>query len=431
MLLTLIFLAKVSLSYRNPVKVILLLQIFFWGVSFVGRPLILLIVQPSPKLDDSIADPRLAALGYDYSISLVLQPILFGLVSYALLAWAMRRKANAWLAKLDHSSDESQSQHTWLFAAFFLGWASRIAWLLIEKDTFASAVAETLSWVALVALAGLIKTYLSMNKEKFHIIAALGSGELIWSFLFSSKTPIVGFATLCIVMLASGGWTLRRVRFIAAVGVSTLASFPVIQALKFSEVTDKIAAADSTYPLIIQPLMPFLRRFDLLSAVTDATFFSASSWLTYLEYSRYVFQNLIPQQLIGIAKSGAGSSWAVDVRSSSTGIQNFGVSLAEGFIGEGYLLGGFIGVALLAILLFGSVLIIATHTTSNKPFLFSIAAIGLSFPVLFERGFLGFTEVFGKSLQVAIIVLVLKWLVELPSSRRRVDHVASKTEYFR
>ncbi len=426
--LALTLLAKVAFGYKNPARIIFFLQILFWGISFVARPLILLSLQPSPKLDDSIADPRLAALGYDYSLSIVLQPVLFGIFVYTLVAWAMRKKANMWLERNASTLGDTSRGNSWLFFALFVGWVARLTWFANEKGTFFSSVAETFSWIAIVALAGLARNFLSKSREKFLPIALLGAGELLWSFLFSSKTPVVGFATLCVVLISIEGWSRRRVRFASALGISGLLSFPLIQALKFSEVSEKIAIADSTYPLVVQPLMPFLRRFDLLSAVTDSVLYNSSRWLSYGEYIQNIMTNLVPQQLIGIAKSGAGSSWSVVVRSSSLGSQNFDVSLAEGYIGEGYLLGGFFGIVAASTLLFFCLIFVSSQIKSRNTFFFSIAAISLGFPVLFERGFLGFTEVFGKSLQVAAIVLTLKWFVQLLDSRSGSSQTTRKNK---
>jgi hypothetical protein len=424
----LLVLWKVASGYKNPAKTIIFLQVFFWAISFVGRPLVLLGIQPSPKLDDSLADPRLAALGYDSSIAFVLQPVLFGIIFYTLVLWAVRRKANTWLSISKAFEDTSHTDRSWLFLALFVGWVSRLIWFSNEKGTFFSSVSETFSWIAIVAIAGLLRIYLKKPQERLIPIALLGAGELLWSFLFSSKTPVIGFAILCIVLMSAEGWSRRTFRFATGLGIASLASFPVIQALKFSEVTDKIAAADSTYPLIMQPLMPFLRRFDLLSAVTDATFFNSSKWLSYQEYLQNALLNLVPQQLIGASKLGSGSSWAINVRSASIGSQSYDVSLAEGFIGEGYLLGGIIGVAVVSVLLVLCLILISTQIKSRNTFSFAIAAIGLSFPVLFERGFLGFTEVFGKSLQVAILVLILKTFVGISESITQSGKVPNKNK---
>src|SRR6476660_2136623 len=79
-------------------RVLLVVQAAQWSVSYVVRPVVLLWVQPKPRYGDSIADPRLAAIGYDHGIAMVLRPVAFGLWAYALLVvayavWTRRRGA--------------------------------------------------------------------------------------------------------------------------------------------------------------------------------------------------------------------------------------------------------------------------------------------------------------------------------------------------
>lgn len=81
---------------RGVARVFLIAQAVYWALSYIARPLVLLAVQPRPRYADNIADPRLAAIGYDRGIAEVLQPVAFGLWVYAGAAvayaiWARRR----------------------------------------------------------------------------------------------------------------------------------------------------------------------------------------------------------------------------------------------------------------------------------------------------------------------------------------------------
>ena len=78
--------ALVSVAFLAPVlvRVFLLAQVVYWGLSFVVRPVVLLVALPSPRFADSVADPRLAYTGYGYSIREVLHPIAISVWLYVL-----------------------------------------------------------------------------------------------------------------------------------------------------------------------------------------------------------------------------------------------------------------------------------------------------------------------------------------------------------
>ena len=60
--------------------------------KLVGRPAVLLLVSPSPRLNDSIADPRLVVAGsYEGGLRAVLPVVLIGLVSFLLVATTASR----------------------------------------------------------------------------------------------------------------------------------------------------------------------------------------------------------------------------------------------------------------------------------------------------------------------------------------------------
>jgi hypothetical protein len=245
------------------------------------------------------------------------------------------------------------------------------------------------------------------------MLGALGLGELIWSVLFSSKTPIIGFATVVIVYFSILGFNKSRLTITALLALVTFFVFPLIQNLKSTEVASKVAQVDTYYPLWSQPLLPILRRFDLLSAVTDATYYRDTSWLRPVVYFGQLFANLLPQQLLGYDKIGAGSYWSISVRSSSTGYVNPDVSLAEGPIAEGLMLSGIAGVLFSMLVLVCAVVSISHLLYYGKTLGFTVAAIFLSFPVLFERGSLGISEYLGKALQVWLLVVVIRAFTSL------------------
>jgi hypothetical protein len=132
-----------------------------------------------------------------------------------------------------------------------------------------------------------------------------------------------------------------------------------------------------------------------------------------VEYFGQLFANLLPQQLLGYDKIGAGSYWSISVRSSSTGYVNPDVSLAEGPIAEGLMLSGIAGVLFSMLVLVCAVVSISHLLYYGKTLGFTVAAIFLSFPVLFERGSLGISEYLGKALQVWLLVVVIRAFTSL------------------
>src|SRR6185369_1609211 len=77
-------------------RVFLITQSVYWSLAYLARPVVLLWVQPQPRYGDNVADPRLAIMGYDHGIAMVLKPVVFGLWIYAALVvayavWFRRR----------------------------------------------------------------------------------------------------------------------------------------------------------------------------------------------------------------------------------------------------------------------------------------------------------------------------------------------------
>ena len=73
--------ALLGARLRGPAGSFMILQCFYISMAWLVRPLVLLVVQPSPRRDDQIADPRFAWLGYDVVLSTLLPLALLGLVS--------------------------------------------------------------------------------------------------------------------------------------------------------------------------------------------------------------------------------------------------------------------------------------------------------------------------------------------------------------
>jgi hypothetical protein len=144
-------------------------------------------------------------------------------------------------------------------------------------------------------------------------------------------------------------------------------------------------------------------------------------WLTPIQVIQHIVQSFIPAQLLGQDKYIAGVKWANEVRGSSVDMRNVSVALAEGNIPEGFVLGGYLGVAVGGVVLFGLVLLFSHLLYARSIFLVALSLAVVANPVLFERGILGTAEQVGKFLQVAVLLWFIYLCVAEFRRRKRAD----------
>lgn len=422
-LATMVIAALVS---RGVLRVLLIAQALYWAMSYVARPVVLLTVRPEPRFGDNVADPRLAEIGYDFGIEAALEPVAFGLTVYALTVlghalWA-RRRPRPGPAPLAGDPDLIGT----LWVLYALGTFARLFSVATGAAgragdvQSASPILSLLTMPATLGAVGLIVFARSPRQSTtIALLGVLTAGELWWTMATESKTPILGAALAVAVRFALTGWTRAKVLGIGAVSVAGIVGFDWLQSLKTSpHLRAEAAAVDGAYPDAVRPFLSLLRRFDLLEAATDAYYVGPSSWLSPGEVVGHLARSMVPAQLLAEEKLHAGTAWAAQVRGASVDMSQVSVSLAEGNISEGYVIGGaagvVVGVTCTAIILLGwARTLYARHPV---PALFGIALIEV--PVVFERGMLGSAETLGKYLQV----VVLAWLVRLAVGQWRRTH---------
>lgn len=409
-----VILAGIGLRHKGVLGVIFIGQAGYWLISYVMRPGILLLFQPAPRFGDSVADPRIASGGYETFMPQILSSIAIGIGCYVFFAciivWALgRKKAAPTLLGFSGVSAQTASLYTFL-VSYSVGWLFRVASL----TTPSNSLIDTVSGLAIVGAAGIIVFLPSRPGGRTVVLFAAFIGELGWSVLSASKTPIIA-AALCLAMRWSiSGWGRKRVSSAVFVMICGIFAFPALQRIKTSDETQHVLqAADVSYPTYIQPLMSVVRRFDLFSAVTDATLLESSRWMSTTEFLFRIMDSFIPQALLAHEKIGVGTLWSTQVRSYSLGTANENVSLAEGFVAEGYALGGYAGVVFGALFILMLAVFVAWLVSHKQVFLSSLGLLLVSFPVLFERGILGSVETIGKSLQIAFLVWLLSLVVQL------------------
>ncbi|WP_369255723.1 hypothetical protein [Geodermatophilus amargosae] len=411
----LVTISVAAFTVRGVARVLLLGQVAYWALSYAARPLVLLWVQPQPRYGDDLADQRLALIGFPHGISEALRPVVFGLWVYAavVVAYALwaRRRPSPPPVRTDPDLVRT------LLAVYLIGNLGRAAALLTGQAASAGEVQSANPVLDLVAgLGGLGSLGLILFLRLRHarttalVLGGLLVVELVWAISIQSKSPVMAAALAVAIRFALLGWTRRRT--LAAVGLAVvgLAGFGWLQSFKLTDEAEAAAAAlDVQYPPLVQPFLSILRRFDLLQAATDAYFMGGRPWLTVDQVLTAAWESLVPATLLSGEKLHSGTAWASQVRGSSVDMTNVSVSLAEGGISEGLVLGGHVGIVLVALFTFALLVLSARALHSRYVLVIVLGVLVATSPVLGERGFLGSMEVVGKGLQLAVAV----WAVDL------------------
>ncbi|MDM7486856.1 hypothetical protein QT969_01005 [Rhodococcus sp. CSLK01-03] len=421
----LITLVVAAAYIRGVARVFLIAQAVYWALSYVARPLVLLTVQPRPRYADNIADPRLAAIGYDRGIAEVLQPVAFGLWVYtgAVVAYAIWARRHRSAPPRAATGDFVPT----LAAVYTLGLLGRAVSYVTGSTGQAGDIQSSnpiLGFVAQLATVGAIGLIIFIRpadrRTTLVLLGALLTVELMWTVAVESKTPIMSAAMAVAVRFALHGWTRLRVVYVAVISVVGIGGFGWLQSIKQPDyVRAEVLARDSAYPPSLQPYLSILRRFDLLEAATDGYYMVMRPWMTPLEVAQHGIQSLVPAQLLGTDKLRSGTAWAAEVRGSSMDMSRVSVSLADGNINEGFVVAGYAGVAVGVLFTFVLLLLTVRALLARHIVLVALGLAITASPILFERGFLGSMEVIGKSLQVVVLV----WLVDMVvrEYRKRTD----------
>ncbi|HEY3438844.1 MAG TPA: hypothetical protein VGK35_14260 [Actinotalea sp.] len=392
--------------HRSIFGAVVALQCAYWGASYVVRPLILLLVQPQPRLGDPVADPRMAELGYENVLAGVLGVVAVGVCVYVVAATLVLRRSTASAETTGRPVSASAGA-----ALIVLGWLARLASIALHAPVFA-----TLALLGSIGTGVLILWHLHRLSRGTMLLAGsvLVVSELLWSLASASKAPVFACGLFVLVVVLRQGVTRRSATRAALVGVGLVLAFPLIQASKAAlGMLVQTPAATASYPAALHGLMPFVRRFDLVSAVTDAYLAGPASWMSPVEAVHRAAAALVPSQLQLDKGDNTGALWAVEVRAVTVPGSNTGVHLAEGPIAEGYVIGGLQGVILESLLLLALTALVAWRLTRGGRFGVLFALAMTCQPFLFERGVLGAAEGLGKALQVSAVAVVLVSIVSL------------------
>ncbi|WP_433678573.1 hypothetical protein [Nocardia sp. CA-119907] len=413
-------------------RVFIIAQAAFWSLSYLARPLVLLAVQPEPHYGDNVPDPRLAELGYDRGIALVLHHVVFGLWVYAILIvgyaiWSRHHPIPA--APAMSANPDFVPALATIYVIGLLGRGASYATGSIGHAGDVDSANPILNFVGILATVAALGLIIFIRPTQPRttalLIGALLAGELMWTVVVESKTPILGAALAVAVRFAILGWTKAKVVGVLAIAVLGIGGFGWLQSFKTTE-SGKAEAVmiSSAYPPTVRPFLSILRRFDLLEAATDAYYHGTGYWLTPAEEFRHAALSLIPTQLLGAPKFQSGTAWADDIRGASVDMTRVQVSLAEGNVNEGYVIGGYTGIVISVGFTF--VLLLAwAKALYSRYFPVVVLALALTgASSLFERGILGSMEALGKFLQAAVLAMLIYLAVK--EYRRRAKPRAPK-----
>lgn len=425
--ISILAIAGLGIRTKGVLGALLVVQAGYWSLGFVVRPLFLIATAPEPLPGDSIADPRLAYPSYSESLPDVLTPALIGLPVYclamAVISWAYARRVPAQSQRFGPTISTVP-----ILILLLLGWLLRVGELATQ-----SALLEGLSGLAGVAV-GMFILY-SRQWMRPAGVGLVVIGELLWSVVEASKTPILAVLLWYVIRLLVE--RRRAGRYLVLVMVAGLASFLAIQGLKVER--GVLRSSDEygiAYPLWARPLLPVIARFDALRAQSDAWFAGPSSWISPTEAVAQFGTSLVPQGLLMEPKPLVGAQWGFEVRRQSLNVEP-GANLAEGPFAEGWVIGGVSGVLIATLAFAGVTVLVAWLLNSTNVFAAAVGVGMTTVPILFERGVLAAGEALGKSLQWALIAAVVLVIVGAASARRdssgkaRMRRVSRQHVHFR
>ncbi len=392
----------------RPCDQLVRIQAVYWFVGYVARSCVLLMIQPEPVRNDSLADERLVTPTYSDGLLPILKIVVVAEAAFlaAIVIFTVVtgiREEDSSRALTDRPDSSRGLAIPVLFGILMI---SRLAWLAGVR----SAYITTLLGLAPVVI-GLI--FLGDERPNWRRwLLLLLVTELVWSFAFQSKTPIFALIFAFLLRRRTGA---SRIGFrgvlVALVSVpALLLCFVYIQSVKQSEgVRSDLASVDARYPAELRPYLPVLRRFDLLQAVTDASY-ASGKWISPTQALERGAVSFIPRPLNPDKEQNAGKTWLLEVRALSVDVIP-GNSLAEGTAAEGFAISGYFGAIVEASLLALAVVYFGRTVYSRSLFSSCLAFPIVLSPMLEERGMLGLVDGIGKAWQVAALVVLVSVVV--------------------
>ena len=409
----------VSSRLNLVTRYILRAQCVYWFLGYVLRPVCLIWAQPLPQYGDNIADIRLLRLDGNYAngMSPILAVVTLGLVAFTCTVFICTLAVKGTPSNVQ-SKRREQAEY-WIPVLLIV--CFQVVGVLFEyvchQGLTENIVAKALSTVARFSVA-VYFLYCKIDLTKlweficFGIIAFL---SVVDSVIIQSKNPIFGWMFFFVLWLGRSKLQSHRKRLIQiAIVPLALVLFQIIQALKMGSQGKSVSAqVAQTYPFPFDQLFSIITRFDLFRSVADSYFTGVGSWLTPFSYVKRVMGGPLPQ--FGQQSTTYGQDWATHI-ASATSVHGQEVSLAQGFIADGWSVAGAQGVVLSSVLFAGLTLFCGKMLSSKFSFISGIFLYPVVGNALFEQGLAGNSEVLSSGIKATLICLPVIWLINRPDS---------------
>ncbi len=402
------FLLKRTSGFSIFTQVTLQVQIIFMAIPFLVAPIFLLILKMPPSPGDSFADRRLIENGnYSNVLSSLLFIILISQFFYMLtVEFFFRYHSRDTIRKNTGSSWEVKLEVLYILVVL------AVITLLLSLLEISSPVLFALQKLGATTTCFALVFYrnITASETSKKIFLIFGSTVTILETIGYgfSKAPILALLLSFWISINGNAGISRKRKITVALllGATIPIIFLVVQTLKLgTETNNKFEYVTSRYPDWFSPSLPFFQRFDLLSSVTDAYYAGVGSWLSFEEYVREIYSALFWNY--GFEGLNFGARWAKEVSSKSiAGNAYTGVSLSQGPIAEGYIVGGIIGSVIISVCVVVFTILLCEKSYGNRLIAF-IAVDIFAKNSLFEQGLVGNAERFTGAVKVLVIFVLV------------------------
>jgi hypothetical protein len=374
-------------------------------LAFGLRPLYLIIAQPQAAYNEPLANPMLLAPTYWAGVTTCAGLVLLGFagtlaVVYAGASLARGRKPRA--------VNEPRDVLPILWIIWLLAWLSRLLLLshLVTLGAGLGLVAGRMLSVGVVALGiAILTTDWRHNRNMRQFVIAAVLGEIAWSALDASKTPLLA---AMLFFYVDPRRPRLSVRLFSGITVGVIGAFTLIQQLKQTY----SGAAESLKPLWLRATDTILLRFDMLNAVALARHAGSGSYMSWSKAIQRMLVDWIPQQLVGVSRLSDGQNWAIVMQHTYSG-----VALATGPAAEGYAIGGMLGIVVFGALSGAALVLCAALLDRGSGLaLGSVVVYVIASGALFEQGALGIIDTVSGGLQVCVVVVAVSMLIRSPAA---------------
>lgn len=361
-------------------------------LSFTGRALVMVILQPKPGVDGSAP---IAVLYPDYAATS--DPIL-RLQALALLCFVAGLHVSLSLGLRAAVQSVAYGEPRAILRAYLLVNLMALgSTVLTDGDNRATSLLYLASYALLARY--IFATTWRTSSNSAAILALISAISLTQAVMTDSKTPIL---TLLLAYYLGPHRRGYSVRSLVLSGIAVGFAFIFVQNLKggYTEPFRQPRRWSQFYDSVIG-------RFDGLVSVAYAYRSGPGSYAPDNGVGVRLLTALVPDPLLEGSKPLSGVEWGERVYRVSNG-----VSYAEGFAAEGYVFAGTIGVVLWAFATAALAIMSCAILTSQATYLSGLGGAFLLSTAIFERGLVGQVETLGAATTGAFLASIAVLLTQ-------------------